>query len=176
MKFSKQFLNYAIVSSAVIVAVIFLSGFFQNKKKMNNFIEQSSYRDDKNLTNKYMQDLNLKLKNEELRVFQLQQQVQRESELKAMSKKNQNEDWSKVNVEKQIQKQERLPVSDSISNSADRKFSNISLNKDNAQEFIEMARKNGYFVELSETFEIISITPIIQSQKMNDSFEIQAPQ
>lgn len=171
MKNFGKLLNTLLLSLSLVVAAIFIYGALKPSDHKVDQIEQSSVSlkkparslsEQDELTNKYMKELQNKLRKDEL------EQVQ---ELKKAQEvqKNQNakdDDWTKIPLEQQISKDG--PADDTEN---DRSVAGIRLNKDTAAEFVETARKNGYHVVLSNTYEVLSIAPILNSKGINDTLE-----
>lgn len=176
MKNISKIINILLVSLSCLVAGIFIFGIL---KPTENKIDQSSLDSPKKslvsqlenqdeMTNKYMKELQIKLR---------KAQLESDNELKNAQNYQKtapkDEDWTKVPIEQQISKDGEWVESPGgmTRSTAGVRSSGINLNKDNAAEFIETARRNGYHVILSDTYEVISVTPIMNTKGINDSFE-----
>ncbi len=179
MKFMSRFLNLIIALTFCIVMGIFSFGYF-NKKEIKNDstpfqTDQSSLKDSDALSNKYMQELQNKLRNQQIESINLIHKAPMATKLNERKLPVKDEDFTQNSLEEQIKPHESREVS--VYNEKN-KFSDFAITKENAQEFIETAKRSGYHVILSENFEILSMTPIIKNKKLNlnDSFEVTDPQ
>ena len=187
MKHLNKIINIILGSLCCVVASVFIFGYFK-KTNISRFDSEKSvvYKTDQSsvsqnatnqklntqdeLTDKYMKELQLKLKKSEREAA---------SEIKKTNqypnlKKPKDEDWSNVSSDQQISKENQFENRGTSSVSRPQgipQFGGTQINKDNAAEFIETARKNGYYVELSNSFEVINVTPIMNTKGINDSFE-----
>lgn len=176
MKSLNKIINTLLVAISVVVAAIFIFGVL--KQPSDNNIEQSStsntqptvnaLTDRDELTNRYMKEIEAKLRKEQL---DSANDLKRAQLLKTPPKST-DEDWSHVPLEQQISKDHSGDDRQEITRStAAENSQGITLNKDTAKDFIEAARRNGYYVILSDTYEVISITPIRNNEGQYDSFE-----
>jgi hypothetical protein len=187
MKNLNKIINIILVLLSCLVAVIYIFGSFK-KSSLNSSdklivqrIDQSSVSGKEKsvkapevssqdeLTNKYMKELQLKLKKEELEASNLIKKAQN-----YQRPKSKNDDWTQVPVDQQISKDhpsETREIGSVEKSPAGTSFGGVAITKETAADFIETARKNGYHVILSDTYEVISVTPIMNTKGRSDSFE-----
>jgi LAS superfamily LD-carboxypeptidase LdcB len=169
MKDMNKLINTVLIAVTVIVAVIFVVGVFKNNDPVTR-TDQSSMSDEVNhddLTNKYIKELQGKLKQEEKDAKELMRKAQ---QIKPAVKPR-DEDWRQVPVEQQISRDQAVEVQKSDRGTAGSVNGATTITKENATEFIATARKNGYHVILSPTYEVISVTPIMNTRNVDESFE-----
>lgn len=184
MKNLNKIINIVLILLSCLVAAIFIFG---TLKKSNSTsepiqkIDQSSVSFSKTsketavptpqdeLTNKYMKELQLKLKKEEL---EASNQIKKARNYQRS--KTKNDDFTQVPVEQQISKDvqyESRETSSIEKSPSGISFGGVVITKETAADFIQTARKNGYHVVLSEAYEVISVTPILNAKGMDDSFQ-----
>ncbi len=170
-----KLINSILITVTASVAVIYVLGLFKMNDAPVTRTDQSSLREDVHrdeLTNKYIKEIQGKLKQEERDAKQLM--------LKALQYKDmvkpKDDDWSKVPVQQQITRDQAVDLQKSDRNTAGTLNGAITITKDNAAEFIATARKNGYHVVLSATYEVISVTPMMNTRGVNESFETHSPE
>lgn len=163
MRDLNKIINTILVTVSGIVALIFAVGLFKKNVQVEK-TDQSSFREvnTDDLTNKYIKELQIKLKQNEIDSLA---QVKK-TQIPKPVEKTKDEDWSKVPLEQQISRE-----GVSTRNAAGSVSGGTVINKENAAEFIATARKNGYHVVLSPNYEVISITPLLNTQNLDDSFE-----
>lgn len=173
MKNINKLVNTILIAVSSVVAIIFAVGLLkQNHPEVTptHKLDQSSFGNPDEVTNKYIKELQTKLKQDEQESIK---QIRKAHTYKRWSKAK-DEDWTKVPIEQQISRNEdlgtRAELQTSERQAAGASFGGTTINKDNAEEFIATARRNGYHVVLSNSYEVISITPIM-NKEINDSFE-----
>lgn len=173
MKDMNKLINTILITVSAIVAVIFIGGVLKKNNQVEQRTDQSSMRESNpdDLTNKYIKELQGKLKQEEQESIK---QIRKAQQAQPIARPK-DEDWRQVPIEQQISRDQavesRAEVRQVDRSAAGASFGGTTINKDNAAEFIATARKNGYHVVLSPTYEVISITPIMNTQGVNESFE-----
>ncbi len=176
MKSINKIINTLLVIASLVVGGIFIYGSFN--QSADQAIDQSSvgteasvedlHSDRDELTNRYMKEIQSKLRNEKL---QSAKDLKR-AQLNQPPRKIKDEDWTHIPLEQQITKDYSNDDRQEITRStAGNQSDGVKLNKHTAKEFIQAARRNGYHVILSETFEVISITPIRNTTGEYDSYE-----
>lgn len=173
MKDMNKLINTILITVSGLVAVIFIFGVLKKNSHVEHRTDQSSMGETNtdDLTNKYIKELQGKLKKEEQESLN---QIKKAQQAKPMRPKD--EDWSQVPIEQQISRDgaidgqaELQKIQRSAAGGAS--FGGTTITKENAAEFIATARKNGYHVVLSPSYEVISITPIMNTQGIDESFE-----
>lgn len=173
MKDMNKLINSILITVSGIVAVIFIFGFFKKNAEPVHRTDQSSMRESSSddLTNKYIKELQGKLKQEEQDSMN---QIRKAQQAKPIARPK-DEDWRQVPIEQQISRDQavdnRAELRQVERSAAGTSFGGTTITKENAAEFIATARKNGYHVILSPTYEVISITPIMNTQGVDESFE-----
>lgn len=173
MKDMNKLINTILITVSGIVAVIFIFGVLKKNVLVEQRTDQSSMResDSDDLTNKYIKELQGKLKQEEREALK---QIKKAQQSKPIEHAR-DEDWRQVPIEQQISRDEaadgRAELQKIERSAAGATFGGTSINKNNAADFIATARKNGYHVVLSPSYEVISITPIMNTQGIDESFE-----
>jgi surface antigen len=164
MKDMNKLINTILITVSAIVAVIFIGGVLKKNNQVEQRTDQSSMRESNpdDLTNKYIKELQGKLKQEEQESIK---QIRKAQQTQPLAKPK-DEDWRQVQAV-----ENRAEIRQIDRSAAGASFGGTTINKDNAAEFIATARKNGYHVVLSPTYEVISITPIMNTQGINESFE-----
>ena len=164
MKDLNKIINTLLITASVIVAVIFTIGVLKKNSPIEQRIDQSSMGEvnSDELTNKYIKEFQHKLKQDER---ELVKQIKKAQQVKPMGLPK-DDDWRQVPLEQQISKD--VAVERTAAGSS---YGGTAINKDNAADFIVTARRNGYHVVLSAAFEVISITPIMNTQNVEESFE-----
>lgn len=164
MKDFNKLINTMLIAVSGIVAVIFIFGVLKkNSSEVEQRTDQSSLRgtNSDDLTNKYIKELQGKLKKDEQTSLNQIKKAQQAKPVRAR-----DEDWRQVPIEQQISRDGAVERT-----AAGNSFGGTKINKDNAADFIATARKNGYHVVLSPSFEVISITPIMNAQGVDESFD-----
>ena len=164
MKDLNKIINSLLFTVSGIVAVIFIVGVLQKNPPAEQRTDQSSMGEinSDDLTNKYIKELQNKLKQDERESLK---QIKKAQQAKPIGSPK-DEDWRQVPIEQQISKD--VAVERSAAGSS---FGGTAITKDNAADFIATARKNGYHVVLSAAFEVISITPIMSTRNIDELFE-----
>ena len=164
MKNLNKIINTLLVTVSGIVAVIFIVGVLKKNSSVEQRTDQSSMGEvnSDDLTNKYIKELQSKLKQDERESLK---QIKKAQQAKPINLPK-DEDWRQVPIDQQISKDVAVERT-----AAGASFGGTVINKDNAAEFIATARKNGYHVVLSSAFEVISITPIMNMRNIDESFE-----
>ena len=172
MKDMNKLINTMLITVSGIVAVIFIFGVLKKNSQTEQRTDQSSMRESSSddLTNKYIKELQGKLKQDEQNSINQIKKAQQAKPAKAR-----DEDWRQVPIEQQISRDEAIDYRAEFQkierSAAGASFGGTSINRDNAAEFIATARKNGYHVVLSPSYEVISITPIMNTQGVDESFD-----
>lgn len=176
MKSINKIINTLLVTASLVVGGIFIYGSFN--QSTDQAMDQSSvgteasvvdlHSDRDELTNRYMKEIQSKLRKEKLESANALKRAERNQP----PRKVKDEDWSHIPLEQQITKDysddNRQEI---IRSTAGSQSDGIKLNKHTAKEFIQAARRNGYHVILSEAYEVISITPIRNTNGEYDSYE-----
>lgn len=164
MKDLNKIINTILITVSGIVAVIFIIGVLKKNSPLEQRMDQSSMGEvnPDELTNKYIKEFQNKLKQDER---ELLKQIKKAQQIKPIGLPK-DEDWRQVPIEQQISKD--VAVERTAAGSS---FGGTAINKDNAADFIATARKNGYHVVLSAAYEVISITPIMNTQNLDETFE-----
>ncbi len=163
MKNMNKLINTILITVSFVVAIIFVVGFFKKNTPVQRIDQSSmSHLNTDDLTNKYIKELQGKLKQEQKESLNALKKAQ---QYKPVDRPK-DEDWRQVPIEQQISRDGAVDRS-----AAGVFFGGTAINKENAADFIATARKNGYYVVLSPTYEVISITPIMNTQNIDESFE-----
>lgn len=184
MKNLNKIINIVLVLLSCLVAAIFIFGTLKKSNSTSEPVQKidqssvSSVKKDRvvtapspqdELTNKYMKELQLKLKKEEL---EASNQIKKSRNYQRP--KTKNDDYTQLPADQQISKD--VPFESRETSSVEKSpsgtsFGGVAITKETAAEFIETARKNGYHVVLSESYEVISVTPILNTKGRDDSFQ-----
>jgi hypothetical protein len=188
MKNLNKIINIILVSLTCVVATIFIFGAFKKSNFYTKSADKSAiYKTDQSsfsentasvpaqnvqdeLTNKYMKELQARLKKDELESANQIKKVR----IVVKNVKNKNDDWSQVSAEQQVTKNDQFEsrqTSSVAKGNSGSVYDGVTITKDNAAEFVETARKNGYHVILSSNYEVVSVTPIMNTKGISDSFE-----
>lgn len=181
MKNLSQILNIFILLAVAVTGYIFWQGYQQrHPQEQQTDLSSESTTAQQSRVNKYMQEVQAQLKQQEREsATRMQKRIQ------ARLAKPAETDPSKVPIEKQIwkdpdlEKEREQSIDDRISERAkerineenEQRLEEARLRKEYKQDIIENARRDGYHVEISDSLEIISITPIRKPSGKQDSFE-----
>lgn len=165
-------LNYLIAAGVVIVAAIFINSFSKKNDLDKEAVQydQSSMSIDKQqeAASNYMKELQYQQKRQEIKSLENLKRIQ---EIKRYVDKERDRQGVQVPREQQITKeQSEVTPRAQLETRTTSSTEGVVIGKENAQDFIETARRNGYHVILSPNYEVISITPIMNSNRQ-DSFE-----
>ncbi len=165
MKDMNKIINFILISVTGLVVIIFVFGFLK-KSEIIQRTDQSSISDlnPDDQTNKYIKELQIKLKQEERDSAAALKLAQKMKPLE----KPKDDDWRQVPLDQQISPEEVVAIERTTATAT---FGGTSITKDNAAEFIATARRNGYHVILSPSYEVISITPIMNTHKKSEIFD-----
>lgn len=169
-----KILNYAIAVATVFVAAVYLNNLNKKSHREIAQYDQSStgmpVDRQQEIASKYMKELQAQLKKEEIKSLENLKKIQEIKKYVDQERDRQaaygpkEQQITKEREESFVELEKRSAASGSGSQGA------VLLNKDTALEFIETARRNGYHVELSPQYEVISITPIMKKDRQ-DSFD-----
>lgn len=186
MKQISEFLNYVI---ALMVVVLVGAFYYINKNSEAQAVsqaqktlqkkttERSAVEEDK-IVNKYLQEASRELMRQKaIADSNLRDAQRRLAELEKAKKLKEQKEIENIPLERQIWKE---PARDASAEGLENEISQLqqqikSLDQEQKRatdEFVENARQEGYYVEVSDDMEVTNATPIRKPSQEDDSIEV----
>lgn len=175
MKNLSQILNIFILLAVVATGIIFWHGYQLRHPSEQTIDLSSESKVQESRVNKYMQEVQARLKQEEREsktrmLKRVQAHLEKPAETDPKKVPVENQIWKDPDLEKERSQTLNERVHERLYEENQQRLEEARLRKEYKQQVIENARRDGFQIQLSDNLEIISITPIRQPSG-DDTFE-----